>query len=136
MLSDLLQASSDGDLNKVNQLLAQPSSLDIEQKGTSFSPLPLFCPTSPSHSTLHPVLRASLPSLPITPKDQDGVTPLIAAVKNGHRDVVKALLGHGMPNLPTLHLALVQHVATYQVPTLPMPRLMASRSSTRQMPTL
>ncbi|KAI0040803.1 hypothetical protein FA95DRAFT_1611504 [Auriscalpium vulgare] len=28
-------------------------------------------------------------------KDQDGVTPLIAAVKNGHYDVVKALLFHG-----------------------------------------
>ncbi|KAI0308304.1 hypothetical protein B0F90DRAFT_1813583 [Multifurca ochricompacta] len=59
MVSDLWQASSDGDLNKVNELLAQASPLDIEEK------------------------------------DQDGVTPLIAAVKNGHRDVVKALLDHG-----------------------------------------
>ncbi|KAH9065652.1 hypothetical protein EDB87DRAFT_1679379 [Lactarius vividus] len=68
MISDLLQASSDGDLNKLNQLLAQPSSLDIEQK------------------------------------DQDGVTPLIAAVKNGHRDVVKALLDHGAnPAHPSTH---------------------------------
>ncbi|KAI9444707.1 hypothetical protein H4582DRAFT_2070474 [Lactarius indigo] len=68
MISDLLQASSDGDLNKLNQLLAQPSSLDIEQK------------------------------------DQDGVTPLIAAVKNGHRDVVKALLDHGAnPAHPSAH---------------------------------
>jgi hypothetical protein len=97
MISDLLQASFDGELNKVNQILAQPSPLDIEQKGAPFSPPPHlpFCLTSPSHPTLHPVLRASLSSLPITPKDQDGVTPLIAAVKNGHRDVVKALLGHG-----------------------------------------
>ncbi|KAI0003782.1 hypothetical protein BJV74DRAFT_881593 [Russula compacta] len=59
MVSDLYKACSDGDLNKVNQLLAQAPPLDIEEK------------------------------------DQDGVTPLIAAVKNGHRDVVKALLGHG-----------------------------------------
>lgn len=60
MLSaDLFQACSDGDLNRVNQLLAQASPLDIEEK------------------------------------DQDGVTLLIAAVKNGHHDVVKALLGHG-----------------------------------------
>ncbi|KAI0294975.1 hypothetical protein BC826DRAFT_1104445 [Russula brevipes] len=59
MVSELLQACSDGDLNKVSQLLTQASPLDVEEK------------------------------------DQDGVTPLIAAVKNGHRDVVKALLGHG-----------------------------------------
>ena len=135
MLSDLLQASSDGDLNKVTQILAQPSTLDMEQKGASFSPPPLtppFCPTSPSHPALHPVLRAAHSSLPTTPKDQDGVTPLIAAVKNGHRDVVKALLVHGTPHMPTLHLALVRHVAAHQVQTLPMRRRMASRSSTRQ----
>ncbi|KAI9509522.1 hypothetical protein F5148DRAFT_1345672 [Russula earlei] len=59
MVSDIFQACSDGDLTKVNQILAQASPLDIEEK------------------------------------DQDGVTPLITAVKNGHRDVVKALLGHG-----------------------------------------
>ncbi|KAH9960760.1 hypothetical protein BGW80DRAFT_1361572, partial [Lactifluus volemus] len=59
MVSDLLNACSDGDINKLNHLLAHPSPLDIEEK------------------------------------DQDGLTPLIAAVKNGHRDVVKALLDHG-----------------------------------------
>jgi ankyrin repeat protein len=31
------------------------------------------------------------------------VTPLIAAVKNGHRDVVKALLDHGVPHGPSLY---------------------------------
>jgi hypothetical protein len=95
---------------------------------------PPLCTTSLTHPALHPVLRAFLSYLPIAPKDQDGVTPLIAAVKNGHRDVVKTLLDHGTPHLHTPHLAPIQHVATYQVPTLPMPRVMASRSSTRQMP--
>ena len=98
MVSDLSQACSQGDLNKVNQLFAQPSPLDIEEKG-----LPLFhifFVPHPSHHTLHPFLRASLLSLLIFFKDQDGVTPLIAAVKNGHRDVVKALLSHGAPHLP------------------------------------
>jgi hypothetical protein len=61
-----------------------------------------FGPTS-RHHTLHPVLRASLMSLLIATKDQDGVTPLIAAVKNGHRDVVKALLDHGVPHGPSLY---------------------------------
>jgi hypothetical protein len=35
MVSDLSQACSDGDLNKVNQLLLQASPLDIEEKGAS-----------------------------------------------------------------------------------------------------
>ena len=137
MLSDLIQASSDGDLIKLTQILAQASSLDIEQKGASFSPhIPLLCPISPPHPTIHPFLRALLSYLPIAPKDQDGVTPLIAAVKNGHRDVVKALLDHGTPHIPTPHFAPIEHVSPYQVPTLPMRQLMASRSSTRQMPAL
>ena len=97
MVSDLSLACLGGDLNKVNQLLPQASPLDIEEKGaspflffflqTSFSscsPSCLTCVLSPS----------SCPS-----KDQDGVTPLIAAVKNGHHDVVKALLGHGVPHI-------------------------------------
>ncbi|KAH9995990.1 hypothetical protein BJV77DRAFT_187461 [Russula vinacea] len=32
---------------------------------------------------------------PLDIEEKDGITPLIAAVKNGHHDVVKALLGHG-----------------------------------------
>ncbi len=101
MVADLFQACFDGDLNRVNHLLTQASPLDIEEKG-----LPLFYiffVPYPSHHTPHPVLRASLLSLLVSSKDQDGVTPLIAAVKNGHRDVVKALLGHGAPHLPSFH---------------------------------
>ena len=103
---------------------------------SSSPPRPPSLLTSPSYPTLHPVLRAILSYLPITPQDQDGVTPLIAAVKNGHRDVVKALLDHGTPHMPTPHFAPIEHVSPYQVPTLPMRQLMASRSSTRQMPAL
>ena len=95
---DLFQACSDGDLNKVNQLLAQPSPLDIEEKGAP--PFLIFLPSHISHRTLHPVQHASPLLLLVPPKDQDGVTPLIAAVKNGHHDVVKALLAHGVLPVP------------------------------------
>jgi len=101
MVSDLIQACSDGDLNKVNQLLAQASPLDIEEKGASLF-LFFFAPHI-SHHIIHPLLRASPPFLLIFSTDQDGMTPLIAAVKNGHRDVVKALLGHGMSHVPSPH---------------------------------
>ena len=75
-----------------------PSTWNKKVRHTSSSPpRPPSLLTSPSYPTLHPVLRAILSYLPITPQDQDGVTPLIAAVKNGHRDVVKALLDHGSP---------------------------------------
>jgi ankyrin repeat protein len=97
MVSDLLQACSEGDLNRVNQLLTQASPLDIEEKG-----LPLFYiffVPYPSHHILRPLLRASPLSLLVPSQDQSGVTPLIAAVKNCHRDVVKALLGYGAPHL-------------------------------------
>ncbi len=40
--ADLFQACSDGDLNRVNQLLAQLSPLDIEEKGAS--PFLIFFP--------------------------------------------------------------------------------------------
>lgn len=103
MLSaDLFHACSDGDLNKVNQLLPQASPLDIEEKGAS--PFLFFLPLHISHRTLHPVQHASPHLLLVPPKDQDGVTPLIAAVKNGHHDVVKALLGHGALPVPARHI--------------------------------
>jgi ankyrin repeat protein len=120
MVSDLSQACSEGDLNKVNQLLAQASPLDIEEKG-----LPLFhnfFVPHPSHHTLHPSLRASPLSLLVSSKDQDSVTPLIAAVKNGHRDVVKALLSHGAPHLPCpLHSTLTN--ALYSTRCKPCSRI-------------
>ena len=98
MVFDLSKACSDGDLNKVNQLLAQAPPLDIEEKGASLF-LFFFVPPL-SYHTLHPLSRASPLFLLNATQDQDGVTPLIAAVKNGHRDVVKALLGHGMSHVP------------------------------------
>ena len=53
MISDLLQASSDGDLNIVNQILAHPSSLDIEQKGPSPPPFLPHITDSPDSSSHH-----------------------------------------------------------------------------------
>ena len=103
MLSaDLFHACKDGDLNKVNQLLAQASPLDIEEKGAS--PFPFFFASHLSHRTFHPVKHTSPLLSLVPPKDQDGVTPLIAAVKNGHHDVVKALLGHGALPVPARHI--------------------------------
>lgn len=58
MVSPLWKACFDGDIEKVNELLREPS-IDIELK------------------------------------DHTGVTPLIVAVRNGHYDVVKALLERG-----------------------------------------
>ena len=97
MVSDLSQACLDGDLNKVNQLLLQASPLDIEEKGASPF-LFFFCQTSLSSCSPSRLTCISSPSSCL-PKDQDGVTPLIGAVKNGHHDVVKALLGHGVPHI-------------------------------------
>ncbi len=104
--ADLFHACLDGDLNKVNQLLAQAPPLDIEEKGAS--PFYIFLSSHISHRTLHPVQYAPPLLLLLPPKDQDGVTPLIAAVKNGHHDVVKALLGHGVLPVPaSSHMKLI-----------------------------
>ena len=103
MLSaDLLQACSAGDLNRVNQLVNQASPLDIEEKGAS--PFLFFLPPHISHRSPRPVRHTSPPLPLVPPKDQDGVTPLIAAVKNGHHDVVKALLGHGVLPVPARYV--------------------------------
>ncbi|GLB35956.1 putative ankyrin repeat [Lyophyllum shimeji] len=59
MVSALWKACSDGDLDTVNELLKEVTSVDIEVK------------------------------------DHTGVTPLIEAVKNGHVEVVRALLAKG-----------------------------------------
>jgi hypothetical protein len=60
MLSDLLQASNDGDLNKVTQILAQPSVGDIiEQKGASVLPL---LPSSPFFAPHHSLTLLFIPS--------------------------------------------------------------------------
>ncbi|KAI0275339.1 hypothetical protein BC834DRAFT_965733 [Gloeopeniophorella convolvens] len=64
----------------------------------------------------------------IEEKDQDGVTPLIAAVKNGHHDVVKALLdhganpahasSHGLPEQYTSDAAIVELLRAAAVPKM------------------
>jgi len=55
--ADLFHASEAGDLNKVNQLLAQSSPLDIEEKGASpflfFSHICLIVPSILSN--IHPL---------------------------------------------------------------------------------
>jgi hypothetical protein len=55
--ADLFHACSDGDFSKVNQLLAQASPLDIEEKGAS--PFLFFLPLHLSHRTLHSVQHVS-----------------------------------------------------------------------------
>ncbi|KAF9512792.1 hypothetical protein BS47DRAFT_1393949 [Hydnum rufescens UP504] len=62
MVSPIWKVASEGDLEKVKELLNEPSSIDIEIK------------------------------------DHTGATPLIQAVRNGHRDVVKELLQTGGAN--------------------------------------
>ena len=57
------------------------------------------------------------------------MTPLIEAVKNGHYDVVKALLDKGMPPPHLLYRFLTPFS---QVPTLTTRRVKAFRRSTRQ----
>jgi ankyrin repeat protein len=79
MVSTIWKVASEGDLEKVKELLNEPSSIDIEIKGkpNRFSLFPGSNPT-----------RAP-------PSDHTGATPLIQAVRNGHRDVVKELLQTG-----------------------------------------
>ena len=76
MVSPLWIASSEGRLEEVQDLLRTASNADVNVKGMcgSLVALPLFA------------------ELCI---DQNGITPLIEAVKNGHVEVVHALLAHG-----------------------------------------
>ncbi|KAJ6575361.1 hypothetical protein B0H19DRAFT_638880 [Mycena capillaripes] len=97
MVSNLWKACSQGDLQTVNQILDTAESVDIEIKGPrrltallfSFLTFPaLFLPPISSISTFFLLFFSPSP-------DHTGVTPLIEAVKNGHAEVVRALLDKG-----------------------------------------
>ncbi|KAG6875955.1 hypothetical protein C0993_006585, partial [Termitomyces sp. T159_Od127] len=74
MASALSTACSSGDADAVRALLDAAAPADLEAKG--------LCPCAPA--------AAHSP-----PADQFGVTPLIEAVRNGHADIVQALLDKG-----------------------------------------
>lgn len=88
MVSPLWKACSDGNLDHVAEMLKEATSVDIEIKGEfpPFDPLKL-CARIKSRFCL---------SLTRFVTDHTGVTPLIEAVKNGHIEVVRALLDQGM----------------------------------------
>ncbi|THH18547.1 hypothetical protein EW146_g2451 [Bondarzewia mesenterica] len=102
MVSELWKASSEGDLAKVNELLAQAAPADVEINGQFSLDRHFFQRGN----------HVALPSLADTSlhQDQDGVTPLIEAVKNSHYDVVKALLDRGMQFLSPLPYAHRYHL--------------------------
>jgi len=77
MVSALWKACADGDLQRTNELLAEATALDVELKG----PILPFSALHTTHITY--------------PPDHTGVTALIEAVRNGHVDVVRALLEKG-----------------------------------------
>jgi ankyrin repeat protein len=95
MVSALWKACAEGDLENVHQLLQDASTLDLEIRGkhTSgslehihdlFNCLQSFCTTNSIHISSFFFLT-----------DHTGVTPLIEAIKNGHVEVVRALLDKG-----------------------------------------
>lgn len=79
MALPLLKACSEGNLPAVSDLLLITNPADIELRG---SPLPSVC-----CSFLIPLFTFA---------DESGSTPLIEAVKNGHVDVIRALLDKGL----------------------------------------
>ena len=85
MVSPIWKAASEGDLEKVKELLNEPSSIDIEIKGQPYE----FSLSTAPHLT------------GISSTDHTGATPLIQAVRNGHRDVVKELLQTGGMRKPS-----------------------------------
>lgn len=76
MVSPLWIASSEGRLEEVQDLLRTASNADVNVKGMCGS-------------------LVALPSFAELCIDSNGITPLIEAVKNGHVEVVHALLAHG-----------------------------------------
>lgn len=79
MVFSLCKACSDGDLQKVLELL-NDSAVDVELKGQD-----LLTSSNLSNKSLSYTI----------PLDPMGVTPLIEAVKNNHIDIVKLLLDRG-----------------------------------------
>ncbi|KAG5654718.1 hypothetical protein H0H81_007474 [Sphagnurus paluster] len=75
MVSALWKACSAGDLTAVQGLLADATTVDLEIRGQ--------CPFAPYQNSTQ------------CSSDHSGATPLIEAVRNGHVDVVKALLEKG-----------------------------------------
>lgn len=90
MVSALWKAASEGDLQAVNEFLEHASALDIELKGMC---LYLSISQVSLHLLLSNIFHAIVPAC--IRLDHTGVTPLIEAIKNGHVDVVRALLGKG-----------------------------------------
>lgn len=89
MVSPLWNASSEGDADQVQLLLSEASPIDIEIKGRLHE---LFM--NDSHLIIFCVcFSTSLSTLFVT--DGSGATPLVQAVKNGHAEVVRALLDAG-----------------------------------------
>jgi len=84
MVSPLWKACSDGDIQKVHELLNEPSAVDIELKGAH-------------HQLSSSALRSPARWKITLTRDLDhtGATPLIEAVRNGHVEVVKYLLEKG-----------------------------------------
>lgn len=87
MASSLMLAAAEGNLQKVQDLLNEATVADIEFKGM-FNRRP----------DLRRAQQASVNTTDAAnfrPLDQNGVTALIEAVRNGHVDVVRTLLDKG-----------------------------------------
>jgi len=89
-VSDLMRAASQGDVDKVRQLISEGASVNAVN---NFNATALHYALESHHDAVANILIES--KIAVNDADRDGYTPLSLAVKNGNAEVVRALLQSG-----------------------------------------